>query len=165
MSKHLERMPPQVKRRFDRRKNKKFTGNIHVFEEWNGFKAHAAVRCPGGCGDALQSLIPDADLGVRQRKVEGTSTVIQEIYMVLRASINYDMIRLAMDDGSEHMMPLCKSCKRDLQHEDLESLYAAGLEAFAQEDHEKNIPIGITQRFLNEMNQKKVVAQIMDGKS
>lgn len=158
--KHLKRMPPIALGRFRDRKNKKFTGKIHEFHEWNEFKIQSALRCPGGCGSAIQSLIPDHRLGVKQRKVEGTNTIIQEIHMVLAQSINYDTVFLLMKDGSKHMMPICKECAKNLKEDDLESLFAAGLEAFAFEDEEKGVPLEATKRFLNEMGRKKVLGRI-----
>lgn len=160
---HFRRMPPAAKKRFEDRPEKRFTGEILEVEAWNKHTIVSKILCYGGCGTPMNSLIPNADLGMKQRRIEGTETVIQTVYMVLAQSDQYDMVELAMSDGSIHQMPLCKVCKLNLKHEDLESLYAAGLEAFAVEDEQKNIPKEVTIRFLNTMAHKEVKAIVARG--
>lgn len=155
-NKHLNRMPEFVLDRFNGRPNKKFTGKVVEFERWNKHRVVKTIRCMGGCGDVLQSLIPNADLGVKQRRPEGTNIIIQEVVYVLATSNSYDTIRFKMDDGSLHMMPICKKCKVNLKDEDFESLYAAGLEAYAAEDEEHGVPWDLTFRFLIGMGEKTV---------
>ncbi len=160
--KHLKRMPEAALNRFKGRSNKKHTGKVREYERWNKHKIVKTIRCMGGCGDALQSLIPNADLGVKQRRPEGTNIIIQEIVYVLATSNSYDTIHFQMDDGSSHLMPICKKCKVNLEADDLESFYAAGLEAYAAEDEEHNVPNDLTYRFLKLMAGKNVVG-ILEG--
>jgi RecJ-like exonuclease len=79
------------------------------------------VTCKS-CGATLQNLIPDENY-TKTEKFKGKIIIYK--YLVMAQTPNYDELTIEMEDGSKHVTPICKVCKR--KSVDVESLYQADL--------------------------------------
>ena len=104
------------------------------------------VRCKA-TGAALQSLVED-DRSDTHKEVNGKTVIIRQAQLM--PTNEYDELVIEMSDGSLHETPIAKSRKRrGFTPEELEAIYAADLEEWAQD--------GMAEDLLNRYAERKPV--------
>jgi hypothetical protein len=111
-------------------KNRKYL----IFEDWNGVQVLAKVLCKY-CDTVLSGLVPDDRLERTYKVANGT--VVKERYLVMGHTPEYNVVRIRMQDGSQHDTGVCKKCADKLTDEMAQELHDADISTMEWESRQK----------------------------
>ena len=113
----------------DRLKRVKENNSLKIFNYVRMHRAHPNmvefIYCK--CGAPIQTLVGDP----KYQWEEGGKTIMLAI---LAPTSSYDELTIEFKDGSAHVTPTCKKCKRDIRSKTkLEELYMADVAQWIKE--------------------------------